>query len=155
MSNTTRPPFRLANPYFKSPTLKKGTFTIDATEHDYFFCHILAGPIGPKQAVMAILFHKLYEHCANVLKLPAIYDENGQAIIAEVLAKLNFNDPQQPPPGRRADPSPAKPARKPASGKREPRGTPSGSEKGAGASREASESKDQFNHQSFAGKEIP
>lgn len=138
MSNPTRPPFRLSNPYFKSPNLKKGTFTIDATEHDYFFCHILAGPIGPKQAVMAILFHKLYDHCANVLKLPPIYDENGQAIIAEVLAKLNFNDPQSPTsPGRRADPSPAKPKRKPVASNSKSGGTSSSSEKGKGEGREA------------------
>lgn len=143
MSNTTRPPFRLSNPYFKSPNLKKGTFTIDATEHDYFFCHILAGPIGPKQAVMAILFHKFYEHCANVLKLPPIYDENGQAIIAEVLAKLNFNDPQSTtPPGRRADSSPAKPKRKPAASDRKSGGTSSGSEKGKGTGGETSQGQD-------------
>lgn len=142
MSNTTRPPFRLSNPYFKSPNLKKGTFTIDATEHDYFFCHILAGPIGPKQAVMAILFHKLYDHCANVLKLPPIYDENGPAIIAEVLAKLNFNDPQQSPPGRRADPSPIKPKRKPAASDRKSGGTSSGSEKGKGTGGETSQGQD-------------
>lgn len=130
-----KPPLRLANPYFKTSNLKKGSYTLDPVVYDYFFAHILAGPIGPAQAMVAIFYRELYKHFTEVLKLPPCYIEDGREIMAEVLSNLNFNperklgNPESLPPssGRRANPRPAKSARKSNPKQQPDTGTASGS----------------------------
>lgn len=86
--------FRLNNLYAKSPSLSKVAGTIDASHHDYFVRHVLAGEHGSVQAILSHFWSKFYDYCTTVAKIPPVWniDNKNPERLAEILSRLNFQD---------------------------------------------------------------
>lgn len=63
---------------------------------EYFFCHVLAGSHGSQQAIGSVFFKKLYDYLTNDLKLPKCYDPDNSELIARVLERISFAEPELP-----------------------------------------------------------
>ena len=65
---------------------------LDPEIHTYFFRKVFADDRGIKQALVNIFFAKLHAACLAA-DIPAEWDPSNETTIADILNKLNFNEP--------------------------------------------------------------
>ncbi len=60
--------------------------------YDYFFKHVIAYNRGVKVALISFFFQRLYEEF-QAREIPAVWDEENNERVLQILNQLNFNEP--------------------------------------------------------------
>lgn len=62
---------------------------------EFFFCRVLVGERGPRNALIVFFFHKLWQACKPVFGEKPVFDFDNEAKLMQVLLRMNFDEPQQ------------------------------------------------------------
>lgn len=92
MSDQLPAPTRLVNPWQGSQDCRVQA-NLDGEVFRYFFRGVFAGDRGPRATLICLFFQALYEECRNA-GIPDTWDEDSERRVAEIMSRLNFNEPK-------------------------------------------------------------